>query len=168
MKQANDLIAKVTTITANSYRILSNQKVIQPNRNLSYSANFLYMITGKVPSEEAAYIFDRSLLLYSEHEMPNSTFTARVIASTNSDIYGALTGAVSSLKGNLHGGANESVMYTLLEADSVPAYEELLMEKLYRKEKVMGFGHRVYMKKMDPRALIKIGRATWRERVCYI
>lgn len=154
MNQAYDLIAKVPTITANSYRILSNQKVIQPNRNLSYSANFLYMITGKIPSEEAAHIFDRSLLLYSEHEMPNSTFTARVIASTNSDIYGALTGAISSLKGNLHGGANESVMYTLLEADSVPAYEELLMKKLYRKEKVMGFGHRVYMKKMDPRALI--------------
>ncbi len=152
--QAYDLIAKMPTITANSYRVLSNQKVIHPDRNLSYSANFLYMITGKIPSEEAADIFDRSLLLYSEHEMPNSTFAARVIASTNSDIYGALTGAVSSLKGNLHGGANEAVMYTLLEADSVAGYEELLMKKLHLKEKVMGFGHRVYMNKMDPRALI--------------
>lgn len=152
--QAYDLIAKMPTITANSYRVLTKKKVIHPHQNLSYSANFLYMITGKIPSEEAANIFDRSLLLYSEHEMPNSTFTARVIASTNSDIYGALTGAVASLKGNLHGGANEAVMYTLLEADSVAMYEELLMKKLHQKEKVMGFGHRVYMNKMDPRALI--------------
>src|SRR5690625_5037153 len=154
INQAYDLIAKMPTITANGYRLLSNQKVIVPDRNLSYSANFLYMNTGKVPSEEAARIFDQSLLLYSEHEMPNSTFTARVIASTNSDIYGALSGAVSSLKGNLHGGANEAVMYTLLEADSIVAYEEILMKKLHRKEKVMGFGHRVYMNKTDPRALI--------------
>src|SRR5690625_1981911 len=128
--KAYDLIAKMPTMTANSYRILSNQKVIQHDRNLSYSPNFLYMITGKVPSEQEAHLFDRSLLLYSEHEMPNSTFTARVIASNNSDIYGALTGSVSSLTGNLHGGANESVMYTLLEADSVSAYGQLLIEEL--------------------------------------
>lgn len=152
--QAYDLIAKMPTITANSYRVLSKQKVIHPRKDLSYSANFLYMITGKIPSQEDEEIFDRSLLLYSEHEMPNSTFTARVIASTNSDMYGALTGAVSSLKGNLHGGANEAVMYTLLEANTSSAYEELLMKKLQQKEKVMGFGHRVYMNKMDPRALI--------------
>lgn len=152
--QAYDLLAKVPTITANSYRVLNGKKVVQPRKDLSYSTNFLYMITGKIPSLEEAKIFDRSLLLYSEHEMPNSTFTARVIASTNSDVYGALTGAVSSLKGNLHGGANEAVMYTLLEADSVAKYEELLMKRLQQKEKVMGFGHRVYMNKMDPRALI--------------
>src|SRR5699024_1901309 len=110
------------------------------------------MITGEVPSALEAEIFDRSLLLYSEHEMPNSTFTARVIASTNSDLYGALTGAVASLKGNLHGGANEAVMYMLKEAANVSAFEELLTKKLHKKEKVMGFGHRVCMKRMDPRA----------------
>ncbi len=86
--------------------------------------------------------------------MPNSTFTARVIASTQSDLYGALTGAVASLKGSLHGGANEAVMYMLLEAGNVEKFEELLQKKLYNKEKIMGFGHRVYMKKMDPRALM--------------
>src|SRR5699024_5903140 len=117
-------------------------------------ANFLYMITGKKPTGLEASIFDRSLLLYSEHEMPNSTFTARVIASTNSDIYGALTGGIASLKGNLHGGANEAVMHLLNKAHSVGKFEKILKQRLANKEKVMGFGHRVYMKRMDPRALI--------------
>lgn len=153
-QRAYDLVAKLPTLTVNSYQILNNEKPVAPNRNLSYSANFLYMITNNIPTEQNAAIFDRSLLLYSEHEMPNSTFTARVIASTQSDLYGALTGAVASLKGNLHGGANEAVMYMLLEANSVSDFEELLLKKLHRQEKVMGFGHRVYMKKMDPRALM--------------
>lgn len=152
--RAYNLLAKIPAITVNSYRVLHQQKPVLPNQDLSYCANFLYMITGKVPSEQEAKIFDRSLLLYSEHEMPNSTFTARVIASTNSDLYGALTGAVASLKGNLHGGANEAVMHMLVEADSVTTFEELLLKKLHQKEKIMGFGHRVYMNKMDPRALI--------------
>lgn len=152
--RAYDLLAKLPSIMVNSYRVLNKQKPVHPQQDLSYSANFLYMITGKVPSEQEVKTFDRSLLLYSEHEMPNSTFTARVIASTNSDLYGALTGAVASLKGNLHGGANEAVMHMLLEADSVTAFEELLTKKLQQKEKIMGFGHRVYMNKMDPRALI--------------
>ncbi|MGY0691976.1 citrate synthase [Virgibacillus sp. FSP13] len=152
--RAYDLLAKLPNITVNSYRVLNKQKPVHPHKDLSYSANFLYMITGEVPSEQEAKIFDRSLLLYSEHEMPNSTFTARVIASTHSDLYGALTGAVSSLKGNLHGGANEAVMHMLLEVDSTAGFEELLLKKLQQKEKIMGFGHRVYMNKMDPRALI--------------
>lgn len=150
--RAYELLAKLPAITVNSYRVLNNLDIVYPHQGLSYSANFLYMITGKVPSAKEAEIFDRSLLLYSEHEMPNSTFTSRVIASTNSDLYGALTGAVASLKGNLHGGANEAVMYMLREAGSINAFEELLTKKLSKKEKIMGFGHRVYMKKMDPRA----------------
>src|SRR5690625_936457 len=153
-KRAYHLIAKVPTITANSYRVLNDEPIIEPREDLSYSANFLYMITGKVPSRMEEDIFDKSLLLYSEHEMPNSTFTARVIASTNSDLYGALTGAVASLKGNLHGGANEAGMYMLQETDSVAAFEELRTKKLHKQEKIMGFGHRGYMKKMDPRALV--------------
>jgi len=148
------LLGQLPTVTVNSYRILNGQQPLSPKPELSYSANFLYMITGKEPSDLEVEIFDRLLLLYSEHEMPNSTFTARVIASTNSDLYGALTGAVSSLKGNLHGGANEAVMYMLNEASNVAEFEALLTEKLKMKEKVMGFGHRVYMKKMDPRAII--------------
>ena len=102
--------------------------------------------------EEA--IFDQSLIVYSEHEMPNSTFAARVIASTQSDLYGALTGAVASLKGTLHGGANEAVMAMLLEAGSEANLEALMLNKLARKERIMGFGHRVYMRKADPRALL--------------
>lgn len=152
--RAYQLLGQLPTITVNSYRIINNQEVMQPATELSYSANFLYMITGKEPSDLEVEIFDRLLLLYSEHEMPNSTFTARVISSTNSDMYGALTGAISSLKGNLHGGANEAVMYMLNEVETVDEFEQLLYKKLENKEKIMGFGHRVYMKKMDPRALI--------------
>lgn len=153
-KRAYEVLGKMPNIVANSYRILEGKESINPLQELSYSANFLYMITGKKPTPLEASIFDQSLLLYSEHEMPNSTFTARVIASTHADLYGALTGAVASLKGNLHGGANEAVMHMLLEADSVEAFEALLEKRLQNKEKIMGFGHRVYMKKMDPRALI--------------
>ncbi|WZY01819.1 citrate synthase [Bacillus sp. FSL W7-1360] len=152
--RAYDLLAKLPTIVASSYRVLVGDEVLAPKSSLSYSANFLYMITGKEPTPLEERVFDQSLLLYSEHEMPNSTFTARVIASTLSDMYGALTGAVASLKGHLHGGANEAVMYMLLEADTPEEFEALLRSKLAQKEKVMGFGHRVYMKKMDPRALI--------------
>lgn len=154
INRAYDLLAKIPNITVNSYRILNEQEPLSPRSDLSYSANFLYMITEKTPTEQETAIFDRSLLLYSEHEMPNSTFAARVIASTNSDMYGALTGAVASLKGNLHGGANEAVMYMLNEAQTVSDFEEIIMKKLHHKEKIMGFGHRVYMRKMDPRALV--------------
>lgn len=153
-QRAYRLLGKLPAITVNSYRLINGQEAVQPDQNLSYSANFLYMITGEKPEDWQTKIFDRSLLLYSEHEMPNSTFTARVIASTNADLYGALTGGVASLKGNLHGGANEAVMYMLNEVKSAAAFEELLMKKLSQKEKIMGFGHRVYMKKMDPRALV--------------
>ncbi|WP_438420197.1 citrate synthase [Bacillus siamensis] len=148
------LIGKMPNLTVNSYRVINGQEPLAPVGTLSYSANFLYMITGKTPSSLEEEIFDRSLLLYSEHELPNSTFTARVIASTQSDIYGALTGAVASLKGNLHGGANEAVMYMLEEAKDTDGFIQLLTQKLANKEKIMGFGHRVYMKKMDPRALM--------------
>lgn len=152
--RAYQLLGKVPNIVANSYRVIQKLEPIRSNESLSYSANFFYMITGRIPTPLEEKIFDRSLVLYSEHEMPNSTFTARVIASTQSDLYGALTGAVASLKGNLHGGANEAVMYMLNEAGNVEKFEELLETKLFKKEKIMGFGHRVYMKKMDPRALM--------------
>lgn len=154
LNRAYHLLGNVPNIVANSYHLLNGEDPVEPRQDLSYSANFLYMITGKVPSEREEHIFDRSLVLYSEHELPNSTFTARVIASTLSDLYGALTGAVASLKGHLHGGANEAVMEMLKEAGTVEKFEEMLYTKLKNKEKVMGFGHRVYMKKMDPRALM--------------
>jgi citrate synthase len=148
------LLAKVPQIVADSYRSIHNLEPAQPHKDLPYSANFLYMITGQVPTELEAKVFDQSLIVYSEHEMPNSTFAARVIASTQADIIGALTGAVASLKGTLHGGANEAVMHMLLEAGTVEAVEPLILGKLSRKDRIMGFGHRVYMKKPDPRALL--------------
>ncbi|WP_088832670.1 citrate synthase [Paenibacillus tyrfis] len=148
------LLAKVPQIVASSYHASMRQPLVEPRRDLSYSANFLYMITGKVPSEMEEKAFDQSLIVYSEHEMPNSTFAARVIASTQADLYGALTGAVASLKGTLHGGANEAVMKMLLEAGDEDGMEPLILGKLARKERIMGFGHRVYMKKPDPRAML--------------
>jgi citrate synthase len=148
------LLAKVPQIVANGYRAVTKQPLVEPRKDLSYSGNFLYMITGKVPTQMEEDVFDQSLIVYSEHEMPNSTFTARVIASTQSDIYGALTGAVASLKGTLHGGANEAVMKMILEAGTEANMEPLMLNKLSQKERIMGFGHRVYMKKLDPRAVL--------------
>lgn len=153
-RKAIRLLAKVPEIVANGYRAQTKQPFIDPRKELSYTANFLYMITGHVPTKMEEAIFDQSLIVYSEHEMPNSTFAARVIASTQSDLYGALTGAVASLKGTLHGGANEAVMAMLLEAGSEANLEALMLNKLAKKERIMGFGHRVYMKKADPRALL--------------
>jgi citrate synthase len=148
------LLAKVPQIVANGYRAVSKQPIVEPRKDLSYTGNFLYMITGKEPTKMEEMVFDQSLIAYSEHEMPNSTFAARVIASTQADIYGALAGAVASLKGTLHGGANEAVMKMLLEVGSEANIEPVLMDKLSRKERIMGFGHRVYMKKVDPRAVL--------------
>lgn len=164
-ERAYRLLGQVPSIVANSYRILTKTEPIHPDKNVPYSANFFYMVTGRKPSPIEEKIFDLSLLLYSEHEMPNSTFTARVIASTQSDLYGALTGAVASLKGSLHGGANEAVMHLLLKAGTISKFEELLCTKLSNKEKIMGFGHRVYMKKMDPRATMMKGAL---QQLCHI
>src|SRR5690625_3516416 len=150
-QRAYTLLAQLPTLTVNSFRILNDQDVIGPRDDLSYSANFLYMITGEVPSKLEEEIFDKSLVLYSEHEMPNSTFTARVIASTNADLYGALTGAVASLKGNLHGGANEAVMYMFPEPNPAPALEDWLTRSPTKRERSRGLGQRAATKKMAPR-----------------
>lgn len=153
-RKAIRLLAKIPAIVANCERLQTGENPILPNSDLSFTANFLYMITGQKPAPENEAAFDQSLIVYSEHEMPNSTFAARVIASTQADIYGAFTGAVASLKGTLHGGANEAVMHLLLEAETVDGVEKLIKEKLTAKERIMGFGHRVYMRKMDPRAML--------------
>lgn len=153
-RKAVRLLARVPVLVANGYRLQTGLAPIAPRPDLSYSANFLHMLTGRLPDERETRVFDQSLVVYSEHEMPNSTFVARVIASTQSDLYGALTGAVASLKGTLHGGANEAVMHMLREAKTPAGLEKLMKNRLAGKERIMGFGHRVYMKKMDPRALL--------------
>lgn len=153
-KKAVRLLAKVPEIVAASHHIKSGEAVVPSDPQRPYSANFLHMITGKPATEREVQAFDRLLIVYSEHEMPNSTFAARVIASTLSDMYGALTGAVASLKGPLHGGANEAVMRMLLEAGKPERMESHLRGKLANRERIMGFGHRVYMHKPDPRAML--------------
>lgn len=153
-RKALRLLAKVPQLVANGHRLLAGQPALEPRSDLSYTGNFLYMLTGKQPDALEEGIFDQSLIAYIEHEMPNSTFAARVIASTMSDMYGAVAGAVASLKGYLHGGANEAVMEMLGEARTPEELEAMMLGKLARKERIMGFGHRVYMKKPDPRALL--------------
>ncbi|MBE3563829.1 MAG: citrate synthase [Hydrogenibacillus schlegelii] len=147
-------LAKIATVVANLHHIAAGRPPAEPNPGRGFVENMLAMIVGRDVTPAEVRAFDISLIAYSEHEMPNSTFTARVIASTMSDLYGALTGAVASLKGPLHGGANEAVMHMMLEAGTPEGMEALILNKLAAKERIMGFGHRVYMKKMDPRAAL--------------
>lgn len=151
------ILAQMPTITANAYRALRGLPRVHPDPALGFSEGFLYMLLGNRPDPEAVRVFDLTLTCYIEHEMPNSTFAARVIASTLSDLYGALVGAAASLKGPLHGGANEAVAHMLvdvLQHGGAAAAEAYVLEKLRRGERIMGFGHRVYMRRYDPRALL--------------
>ena len=151
------LLARMPAITANAYRIPRGLPPLQPDPGLGFSARFLQMVTGQRPDPQAARVFDLTLSCYVEHEMPNSTFAARVIASTLSDLYGAVAGAAASLKGPLHGGANEAVarmLLEILERGGASVAEAYVMERLARKERIMGFGHRVYMRRYDPRAYL--------------
>ncbi|GJM17877.1 MAG: citrate synthase [Phycisphaeraceae bacterium] len=125
--------------------------VIEPDTSLTFAENFLYMLNGEKPTETMARAFDICMILHADHGLNNSTFAARVVISTLSDVYSALTAAVGSLRGPLHGGANEGVMKMLNEVPSVDAVEDHVMGMLKRKDKIMGFGHRVYKAK-DPRA----------------
>ncbi|SHE42625.1 citrate synthase [Seinonella peptonophila] len=134
--------------------LIHHRNIIELPSDLTYAGRFLYAMVGSRPTPLAERIFDQTLILYSEHELPNSTFSARVIASTLTDLYGALTGAVASLKGPLHGGANEAVMQMLQAVQNKEELKELIIAKLMRRERVMGFGHRVYMRKADPRAVL--------------
>ncbi|MEM7621989.1 MAG: citrate/2-methylcitrate synthase [Planctomycetota bacterium] len=124
---------------------------VKPDASLSFSANFLYMLNGEKPTDAMTRAFEICMITHADHGLNNSTFAARVVISTLSDIYSAITAAVGSLRGPLHGGANEGVMHMLNEIASVDAAEAYIMGKLERKEKIMGFGHRVYKAK-DPRA----------------
>ena len=156
-EKAVKLLARIPTIAINSYRALNGLKFIKPKHGLSYIENLLYMIKGEAPSKLEKDILDKILNAYSEHEMPNSTFTVRVIASTLSDMYGAVSSAVASLKGPLHGGANEAAMKMFLDVLKKGGSEkarEYILDKIKNKEKIMGFGHRVYMKTYDPRAFL--------------
>lgn len=150
-QQSLALQAKMPTIIAAYARLRKGLDPIQPRDSLSIAANFLYMLTGKEAEEVKVSAMNQALVLHADHDLNASTFTARVCASTLSDVYSCITAAIGSLKGPLHGGANEKVFDMLTEIDSKNLnVEDYLNQKLDRKEKVMGFGHRVY-KTEDPR-----------------
>jgi citrate synthase len=141
---AVNLFAKLPTIVAFDFRRRQRLNVIPPSRELGYADNFFQMCFGRVPDPEIRRCFEISLILYAEHGFNASTFTARVIASTLSDMYSAVTGAIGALKGPLHGGANEGVMRMMLEIEDPTRAAQWLRDALGEKRKVMGFGHRVY------------------------
>ena len=150
LRKSISLLAQLTTLVAAQERILQGLEVVAPNPDLSHAANFLYMLRGKSPEELEVRVLDITFILYAEHEFNASTFTARVVASTLSDLYGAVTGALASLKGPLHGGANEKAMEVLLEIGDPAHAEAWVLNALKEKRRIMGFGHRIY-KKADSR-----------------
>ena len=148
------IIAKIPTILAHSHRIQSNLPLVEPSNDLSHAGNYYYMMTGREPSKEFERTFDKILICHADHSINSSTFSCRVTVSTLSDIYSGITSAIGTLRGPLHGGANERVIRLMLE--EIKKKENVIpwvKKKLEKKEKVMGFGHRVY-KTWDPRAVI--------------
>ena len=147
------LLAKIPTMVAAFHQMRRGNDAIKPNDNLDYGANFLYMLTERKPHPVAAKIFDVCLTLHAEHTINASTFSAMVTASTLTDPYGVIASAVGTLAGPLHGGANEEVLSMLEEIGSVKNVLPYIEERIANKQKIMGFGHRVYKVK-DPRAKI--------------
>lgn len=152
--KAMNILAQLPTIIAYFDRHRRGEALVEPRSDLGYAANFLYMLNGKEPTEAVRRAFDICMILHADHGLNNSTFAARVVISTLSDMYSAMTAAVGSLRGPLHGGANEEVMEMLGEIPGMDAVEPYIMDKLARRNegaRIMGFGHRVY-KTIDPRA----------------
>ena len=149
-RKALRFLAAAPVFVAAHFRLRKRLKPISPDNNLSYSENFLKMCFDQAPSPELVKLFDQTMILYAEHGFNASTFAARVIASTCSDVGSAITGAIGALKGPLHGGANEKVMEMLKEIKAPKKAEKYLLKALKKKQKIMGFGHRVY-KKQDSR-----------------
>lgn len=143
-KKSVRMFAKIPQIVATDFRLRNGKEPIGPKDDLAFSENFFHMCFGEVPAPEVIKCFDISMTLYAEHSFNASTFTARTIASSESDIYSAVTGAIGSLKGPLHGGANEAVMHLLKEVGSPDAARDWMLTALTEKRKIMGFGHRVY------------------------
>lgn len=152
-EKAIRLQAKIPTIVAGFARIRDGKEPVAPRKDLSLAANFLYMLKNREPSPLETEVFNTALVLHADHELNASTFTARVCVATLSDIYSGVTAAIGALKGPLHGGANERVMKMLQEIGSIEQVDDYINRALADKEKIMGFGHRVY-KTGDPRARI--------------
>ena len=144
LRKVMRIFAKTPVALAAFYRSRKGKKIIPPKNNLSFSENFFHMCFGKVPNKDIVKAFDVSLILYAEHSFNVSTFTARTITSSLSDIHGAITGAIASLKGPLHGGANEEVMHMMNKIKKPENAHKWINDALDNKDVVMGFGHRVY------------------------
>ena len=150
-RKAARLVARFPTIVTTFHRLRNGLEPVQPRPDLSIAANFVYTLFGKDPDDIATRTMDVAFVLHADHELNASTFSARVTAATLSDIYSAIVSAIGTLKGPLHGGANEGVIKNLLEIGSVDNVEPWLKDQFARKAKIMGFGHRVYRTE-DPRA----------------
>jgi citrate synthase len=151
VRTATRLTAQLPVIVAALERLRNGKEPVQAKPELSIATNFLYMLKGEMPSPEDAHVLDVALILQADHELNASTFTARVVAGTLADMYGAVTAAIAALSGPLHGGANTNVMKMLLEIGEVERVEQFVKDALAAKRKLMGFGHAVY-KTEDPRA----------------
>ena len=148
------IVAKMPTLLAFAHRIQTNLPLVEPSEDLSHSANYYYMMTGNKPNKDFEEAFDDVLICHADHSINSSTFSCRVTVSTLSDIYSGITSAIGTLRGPLHGGANEAVMKYMV--DEIKRKEQVIPwaeKKFENKEKIMGFGHRVY-KNWDPRAKI--------------
>jgi citrate synthase len=159
-KRALKLVAKVPTIVANLHRVRNKQDLIPPKKEYGFAENFLYMFRGKPADTEEKDALDRFMILHADHGLNASTFAARVTASTLSDMYSAVTSAVGTLRGKLHGGASERVMNMLLNVNNLEEVEAYIQGMLFDRKKIMGFGHRVYLAE-DPRSrhLRNVGKA---------
>ncbi|MFP4559498.1 MAG: citrate/2-methylcitrate synthase [Archaeoglobaceae archaeon] len=153
VEKAKNLVAKLPTITAYHHRIRTGQNLVGPNMDLDHASNFLYMLHGEEPTETESKTLDLDLILHADHELNASTFAARTSASTLADIYACVVAATGTLMGPLHGGASQKVMEMLREVAVPWRAEDYIKEKLERRSKIMGFGHRVYRGVMDPRTV---------------
>jgi citrate synthase len=169
-RKAMRLIAQVPMITAYFHRIRQGKELLPPDPKLGEAANFLLMMDGEAPPQEKISTMDLCYILHADHGMNASTFSARVTMATMSDMYSAITSAIGTLKGPLHGGANEGVIKMLKEIGSLEKVDAYVEECLLQKKKIMGIGHRVY-KTLDPRAphlkrmaqvlSLKLGEPKW-------
>ncbi len=152
LRKSTRVTSQIAMIVAAYDRTRKNLPIVEPDRSLSHAGNFLYMLTGKIPTETATRALDIALILHADHELNASTFAARVTAATLSDMHSAITSAIGALKGPLHGGANEAVFKMLEEINTSGADPvDYIKGVLAQKKKIPGFGHRVYTTE-DPRA----------------
>jgi citrate synthase len=155
---STQLLSQVSAIVATWERLRRGLKPVRPRASLSFAANFLYTLTGKIPDKLSARVLDEALIMHADHEFNASTFTGRVVVSTLSDVYSAIVAAIGALKGPSHGGANQDVMNLLTAIGDPARAEQVIKDQLAAKKRIPGFGHRVY-KTYDPRALLLKKRA---------